>query len=394
MSVRPFTIAPDAAREKLIKQRMADYQWPVDMQLGADENPWVYGMDQQFLQEFCRYVVADYQWQSTIDELHRFSQFTAEIDGLNIHFIREDGSGDNPQALLMTHGWPGSVYEFNEVIDRLAHPENYGGKAENGLTVICPSLPGYGFSDAPPRPLGQVTTAAMWNKLMVEVLGFDTYIAQGGDWGSVVTGLLGLHHGVDKGPDIGKGCKAIHMNMYGLRGESVPENEEEQKWAADSQAVMEAESAYLQLQMTKPQTLIYAMNESPVGVAAWILEKFYSWSDLPLSHGRPDLLKRYSMHALASNLMIYLMTDSFMSAIWFYRGFAEELPHIPPGEKINVPVGVGKFNDTYLGFPPRRLMESSFNIVHWAEFDDAGHFAAMENPAQFADAVLDFTTAL
>jgi len=148
------------------------------------------------------------------------------------------------------------------------------------------------------------------------------------------------------------------------------------------------------VQVTKPQTLAYAMSESPVGAAAWILEKFYAWSDLPLTDGKPDMLKRYSRHALASNLMIYLMTDSFMSAIWFYRGFAEEMPHIPPGETIAVPVGVGKFADTYLSFPPRRMMEDNYNIAHWAEFKDAGHFAAMENPEQFVGAIFDFIAAL
>lgn len=390
MSVKPFTIPTDDAREARIKQRMVEYQWPTEMQLGAEENPWVYGMDQNWLQEFCRFVVEDYTWQDTVDELQRFNHFTAAIDGLNIHFIREDGSGDNPKALLMTHGWPGSVYEFNDVIDRLAHPENYGGDAQDGVTVICPSLPGYGFSDAPPRPIGQVTTAALWNKLMTEVLGFETYIAQGGDWGSVVTGLIGLNHSVEKGG----GCAAIHINMYGLRANAVPENEAEEKWMAEALAVIEAESAYLQLQVTKPQTLIYAMMESPVGAAAWILEKFYSWSDIPEHNGRPDINKRYSNYALASNLMMYLMTDSFMSAVWFYRGFAEEMPHIPPGEKISVPVGVGQFADTYFCFPPRRMMEESYNVAHWAEFDDAGHFAAMENPEQFAGAIFDFLKAL
>lgn len=394
MSVKPYTITNDTAREAEIKQRVRDYKWPVAMQLKPDENPWAYGMDQKWLQEFCAYWTDDYSWQATLDELNKFDHFTTEIDGLNIHFIREDGSGDNPQPLLMTHGWPGSVYEFIDVIDRLAHPGKYGGKAEDGVTVICPSLPGYGFSDAPPRPIGQLTTAAMWNKLMVEVLGFERYVAQGGDWGSVVTSLIGLHHGVNKGPDIGKGCAAIHINMYGLPSNAQPQNDEEQKWMEATVATMQAESAYLQLQMTKPQTLAYAMAESPVGAAAWILEKFYSWSDLPENNGKPDLLKRYTKHALASNLMIYLMTGSFMSAIWYYRGYMEEMPHIPPGDKIEVPVGIGKFNDTYLDFPPRRMMEESYNVTHWATFPDAGHFAAMENPTQFVSAVQGFLATL
>ena len=155
MSIKPFIIPTDSSREASIKERMANYQWPVEMQLGADENPWAYGMDQVWLKDFCHFVVEDYKWQATVDELNRFDHFTAEIDDLNIHFMREEGSGDNPKPLLISHGWPGSVYEFIDVIDRLAHPENYGGNPKDGVTVICPSLPGYGFSDMPPRPIGQ-----------------------------------------------------------------------------------------------------------------------------------------------------------------------------------------------------------------------------------------------
>ena len=164
MSVKQFTIATNEAREQAIKQRVADFVWPAQMQLQPEENAWAYGMDQDWLRDFCAYWVNEYRWQDTVDELNRFDHFTAEMDGLNIHFIREDGSGETPEVLLMTHGWPGSVYEFIEVIDRLAHPEKYGGQAEDGLTVICPSAGLWLFrcpaashrASDDSRPMGQV----------------------------------------------------------------------------------------------------------------------------------------------------------------------------------------------------------------------------------------------
>ena len=385
MSVKPFTIETDAARLDWIRARIESAVFPPQITLGEGEDIWAYGADVDYMRALCSFWLSEYKWQDTLDELNRFTHFTADIDGLSIHFIREDGSGDNPEALLLTHGWPGSVYEFINVIDRLAHPEKYGGDAQDGVTIICPSLPGYGFSSAPPRPIGQVTTAALWDKLMREALGFDTYIAQGGDWGSVVTGLLGLHHGTDKNG----GCKAIHINMYGLQSAKPPTTEAEQAWAAEFGTKMQAEGAYLQLQATKPQSLALAMSDSPLGVASWIIEKFHGWSDVFTETGR-DISKRYSKHQLLSNIMIYLMTDSFATSIWYYRGYLEEMPHIAEGQKINVPCGIGNFAEPYISFAPRSLLEGSYNIVHWQDYDEIGHFAAMEDSATFAAEVHSF----
>lgn len=389
MSVSPFTIETDQARLDWIKARIEQASFPPQMKLGAGEDLWAYGTDVDYMRDLCVYWLNDYDWQDTLDELTRFHHFTARIDDYDIHFIREDGSGENPKALLMTHGWPGSVYEFMGVIDRLAHPENYGGKTEDGVTVICPSLPGYAFSSAPARPIGQVTVAALWDRLMREALGFDSYIAQGGDWGSVVTALIGLNHAVGKGG----GCAAIHINMYGLQSAKAPQTQEEQAWAAEFAGKMQAEGAYLQLQATKPQSLALAMADSPLGVAAWIIEKFHGWSDIFTEEGR-DIAKRYKKHQLLSNIMIYLMTDSFATSVWFYRGYFEEMPHIPEGEKIDVPCGIGNFAEPYITFPPRSLMEDSYHIVHWADYDTVGHFAAMEDPPIFAAEVQDFLSKL
>ena len=389
MSLKPFTIKTDKARLDWIKTRIENAAFPPQINLGDGEDIWAYGTDVDYMRDLCAYWLGDYDWQQTVDELNRFAHFTAAIDGYDIHFIREDGSGDNPEPLLMTHGWPGSVYEFIGVIDRLAHPENYGGDAQDGVTVICPSLPGYGFSSAPARPIGQVTTAALWDRLMREALDFDTYIAQGGDWGSVVTGLLGLNHGINKGG----GCKAIHMNMYGLQSAKPPTTPEELTWAESFAAKMQAEGAYLQLQATKPQSLALAMADSPLGIAAWIVEKFHGWSDIFIEGGR-DMSKRFTKHQLLSNIMIYLMTDSFATSVWYYRGYFEEMPHIAEGDKIEVPCGIGNFAEPYITFPPRSLMEESYNIVHWNDYDTVGHFAAMEDPEMFTADVQQFLKTL
>ena len=386
MAAQNYDIKVAQARLDWIRDRVAAYQWGDAPLLGDNEDPWAYGADLAAMRDLCTYWLDSYQWQDTQSELERFAHFTAEIDGLDIHFIRENGSGSNPQAFLMTHGWPGSVYEFVNVIDRLAHPENYGGKAEEGVTVICPSLPGYGFSGKPKRPIGPKSTAAMWDRLMRDVLGFDQYVAQGGDWGSLVTAMLGLHHGTDKGG----GCKAIHISMYGARTAAQPETEAEQAWAMQMATTMQMEGAYLQLQMTKPQSLGFAMADSPVGQCAWIVEKFHGWSDNLNAQGRRELARRYTPHQLLSNVMIYLVNDNFVTSTWFYRGFLEEGADIPDGQRVEVPVGVGNFAEPYITFPPRRMVEYGYNVVHWNDFDQAGHFAAMEDGPQFVGEVQDF----
>lgn len=382
MTPTPFTIPNPTAQIEKIRQRVQDYEWHEMPQIETGGNRWAYGTDMEYLRTLCDYWVQDYKWQDTLTELNQFDHFTAAIDDHIIHFIKEEGSGTAPRALLMTHGWPGSVYEFLHIIEKLAHPERFGGDAEQGVTVICPSLPGYGFSSKPKKPFGQMATAALWNKLMCDVLGYESYIAQGGDWGSVVTAALGLNHSIAKGG----GCAAIHINMYGLRGTHPPTSADEKAWAANMQAMMQKEGAYFYMQSTKPQTLSYAVMDSPVGTCAWIIEKFHGWSDLTDN----NIESRYSKHQLLSNVMIYLITRSFNTSTWYYRAYLEEMGHIPAGTKIEVPVGVGAFRDELYSFPPRSLVEKDYNIVHWQDYKTAGHFAALEDGDQFVKEVQDF----
>ncbi|MEQ9145680.1 MAG: epoxide hydrolase [Parvibaculaceae bacterium] len=384
----PFEIAIDQNVIDAILEKVRAYQWHEMPEIDAGADRWAYGTDMEYMKELCAYWTSTYDWRDAEKALNAYPQFKADVDGQEIHFYHVKGSGDAPQPLLLTHGWPGSVFEFLDVIDLLAHPENHGGNAEDGLTLIIPSLPGYGFSGKPKKPLGPKRTAALWDKLMREVLGYDAYIAQGGDWGSVVTGWLGYNHATPKGG----GCKAIHLNMWGLRPGGVqPETEAEQAWAAEAAMVMQAESAYLQLQATKPQSLSYAMMDSPVGVAAWIVEKFNTWSDTRGADGTTGIENAYTKDQLLTNIMIYLVTRTFNTSTWFYRGYFEEAgAEMAPGTRVEVPTAIANFPMEFIKVPPRSMVEKGYNVTHWTDFDEGGHFAALERGRAFADDVADF----
>ncbi len=388
MKAEPFTIQIDQAAIDQIITRVRDYQWHEMPEIAAGGDRWAYGADMRYLQELCAYWQSDYDWRRVEARLNSFDNYIAEIDGMQVHFIYEQGSGSNPKPVLMTHGWPGSVLEFIDIIRPLAHPEEFGGDPEDGLTIICPSLPGYGFSGKPKTPIGPQETAALWDRLMREVLDIPSYIAQGGDWGSVVTGCLGLSHSAHQGG----GCEAIHLNMYGLRvADAKPETQEEIDWITDAQLLMAAEGGYLHVQSTKPQSLSYAMMDSPVGTCAWIVEKFYGWSVLPEAG---NIESRYSKDQLLDNVMVYLLTRSFNTSIWFYYAYVHNPPAIPTGEKVTVPTGIAAYHDPFLKFPPRRMVEVGYHVTHWQDYPEWGHFAAMESGEVFVNEIRDFVKSL
>ncbi len=391
MNVYPFDIRIDQSQLDKIMHRVKAYDWHEMPEIAEYGDRWAYGADMAYMQELCSYWHTHYDTRRMADILNAFDNFKAPVsthDGeMNIHFIKENGSGTNPKTLLLTHGWPGSVLEFVDVIRPLAHPEEFGGNAEDGITVILPSLPGYGFSDKPKTPIGPIETARIWDTLMRENLGIADYVAQGGDWGSVITGCLGLNHSTQKGG----GCAAIHLNMYGLRAlAAIPESEEEKNWAARFEASMQAEGGYFHEQSTKPQTLSYAMMDSPVGACAWIVEKFHGWSRLPEKDGTRHIESCYTKDQLLDNVMLYLLTRTFNTATWFYRAFGENPAFIPPDDKVAVPTGIANFFDPFFAFPSRRMVECGYNVVHWQDYPDYGHFAALESGMVFVKEIQDF----
>jgi microsomal epoxide hydrolase len=366
-ALKPFRIDIPQSTLDAIKEKVRAYEWH-EMPRGPGlDGTWAYGANFDFMRELCTYWVERYDWRKWEAELNRFPQFTAKVEDIDIHFYRVDGS--SPRPLILSHGWPGSVLEFLDIIEPLAHPERFGGDAKDGFTVVVPSLPGYGFSGKPARPISPRTIARLFDTLMVDVLKLPDYIAQGGDWGSAISGWLGYE---------GQGCRAAHLNMMGWMSPGVvPETDEERRFAETSRQLFDAEGAYFREQSTKPQTLSYAMMDSPVGACAWIVEKFHGWSDL-----RRGFENIYTRDQLLTNVMIYLVTRSFNTATWLYRGLFEDFSGapVPPKSRVEKPVAVAKFPVDLIPFPPRSQVEKSLNVVRWTDFKEGGHFAALERP--------------
>lgn len=366
--IQPFELHVPDARLERIRKRVAAFPW--DEHQMPDDGGWEYGTNLDYLKSFCDYWLDQYNWRSHEAAINRFAHYTATVDDVDLHFIHEAGSGDKPTPLIISHGWPGSVVEFLEVIEPLAHPERFGGNVDDAFDVIAPSLPGFGFSGRPPRPWGPRKMAAVFNTLMTDVLGYENYIAQGGDWGGAISSWLGMDHA--------PACSGIHLNIMITRHPDGPSGPEEEAWATAFEDEQLMEQGYRTLQATRPQTLSYAMADSPVGVAAWLIEKFNSWSDTD----GDNIESAYTKDELLTNIMVYLVTGTFNSASWIYYGRREEGGRVlsPEGKRCETPTGVALFPEELLSWPPRSYVERVYNVQHWTEMPRGGHFAAMEEP--------------
>ena len=378
--IHPFRLeAPDKVLDR-IRTRVAEYSWH-EM---PDDGGWAYGTNLDYMRELCAYWLDEYDWRTHEAAINRFSHFIAPVEGIDLHFIHEKGSGFAPMPLIISHGWPGSIVEFLDIIEPLAHPERFGGSADDAFDVIAPSLPGFGFSGRPPRPIGPRKIAGLFNTLMVDVLGYDGYLAQGGDWGGAISTWLGFSHA--------PACRAIHINIMVMRHPGGPRTREEKAWAAEFKRQQLMESGYRTQQSTRPQTLSYAMMDSPVGVAAWIIEKFNSWSDTD----GDNIESVYTKDLLLTNIMIYLVTRTFNTASWIYYGRREEGGRVlsPEGHRVEVPTAAALFPAEFLSWPPRSYAERIYNIVRWTEMPRGGHFAALEQPALLIEDIRAFARTL
>ena len=378
--IRPFQIEVPVETLELIRRQVASYAWH-EM---PDDGGWAYGANLAYMKELCAYWLDEFDWRVQEAAINRFTHFIAPVDGIDLHFIHEKGSGPAPMPLIISHGWPGSIVEFLKIIEPLAHPERFGGSSEDAFDVIAPSLPGFGFSGRPPRPIGPRKIARLFATLMTDVLEYPSYLAQGGDWGGAISSWLGFEHA--------PACRAIHINIFTMRPPNGPQSREEEAWATQFKRDQLMEDGYRTQQATKPQTLSYAMMDSPVGVAAWIIEKFNSWSDTV----GDNIESVYTKDELLTNIMVYLVTKTFNTASWIYYGRREEGGRVlsPDGQRVEVPTAAALFPAELLAWPPRSYAERVYNITRWTEMPRGGHFAALEQPTLLIDDIRAFARTL
>ncbi|HIG15136.1 MAG TPA: epoxide hydrolase [Gammaproteobacteria bacterium] len=378
--IQSFRIdVPDQTLEQ-IRTQVADYPWH-EM---PDDGGWAYGTPLGYMKELCAYWINEFDWRKQEAAINRFSHFIAPVQGIDLHFIQEKGDGPSPLPLIISHGWPGSIVEFLDIIQPLAHPQRFGGSEDDAFDVIVPSLPGFGFSGRPGRPIGPRKMANLFNKLMTDVLGYPNYLAQGGDWGGAISSWLGFEHA--------PACQAIHINILTMRHPDGPHGPEEEAWAAQFEQDQSLENGYRTQQATKPQTLSYAMMDSPVGVAAWIIEKFNSWSDTD----GDNIESAHTKDSLLTNIMVYLVTRTFNTASWIYYGRREEGGRLlsTDNRRVEVPTAAALFPAELLAWPPRSYVERLYNITHWSEMPRGGHFAALEEPELLIDDIRAFARTL
>ena len=373
-AVEPFRVdVADGVLEDL-DRRLAATRYPAPLP-GAG---WDYGTDDAYLRELVDYWRDGYDWHTTEDRLNRWDHVTTEVDGQRIHCLHARSDAPDALPLVITHGWPGSIVEFLEVIEPLRDPARHGGDVTDAFHVVAPSLPGYAFS-GPTHDRGWHAgrTGRAWAELMAR-LGYDRYVAQGGDWGAFVTSQLAL---ADADHVAG-----IHLNLiFPNPGDTDPATytDEERAGLAGFARMLDEEGGYFRIQSTRPHTLGFALDDSPAGLCAWIVEKFRAWSDCD-----GDIERSFTKDQLLDNVMLYWVTGTATSSVRYYAEFNRALQSgtLPFGARVDVPTGYARYPKEPVS-TSRRWAERDFNLVHFAEMPRGGHFAAMEVPELFVDDV-------
>jgi len=375
-SIVPFTIRIADADLADLKARLGRPRFP-------DEIPgtaWTYGTSRAYLESLVRYWRDRFDWRAQERALNRFEQFTTTIDGVKLHFIHRRSKELNAMPLLVTHGWPGSIVEFSKVIEPLTDPVAHGGRAEDAFDVVAPSLPGFGFSDKPRETGFDPRRMAALEAALMARLGYVRYGVQGGDWGSIISTRIAL---IDA-PHVA----GLHLNMCraaapaganpndGLTAAEIERLRRVEAWQNE-------ETGYQRIQGTKPQTLGYALNDSPVGLAAWIVEKFRSWCDCA---GDPETI--FTKDELLTNIALYWFTQTATSSARIYYETAHA-GAAPGAGRVEVPTACADFPKEPI-WAPRAWLAARYNITRWTEMPRGGHFAAFEQPALFVDDVRAF----
>lgn len=374
---RPFRLQVEDGAIEDLRARLARTRFPDQ----APGDAWAYGTDVEWLRGLVGHWRERFDWRTHEARLNALPQFKVELAGIDLHFIRADGEGPAPMPLLLSHGWPGSVFEFLELIPRLTHPSRFGGDPADAFTVVAPSLPGYGLSFAPGQPrFSCEQIAEVFVELMRSVLGFPRFAAQGGDWGSFITSRIGFAH-----PDTTIG---IHLNMMPLRRDPkmvADPTPDERRYLDELARWLREETGYQWIQGTRPQTLAFALTDSPAGLAAWIGEKFRAWTDCG---GVPE--NAVDRDAMLANISLYWFTGAIGSSFWPYYARMHGPWPIPADRTVDVPTGYCEFPREILR-PPRSLAERAYaDIRRWTVMPRGGHFAALEQPEALAREIREF----
>jgi pimeloyl-ACP methyl ester carboxylesterase len=382
MKITPFTISIADAAVADLNLRLDLTRWPDEV----GEGTWKYGMPRKILRDVVEYWRDRYDWRAAERRLNKLPQFTIDIDGHTVHYVHVKGEDPESAPLVLTHGWPGSFVEMYKIIPMLTDPVNNGIAGFRSFDVIVPSLPGFGFSPAPVSPgTGSRAVATLWHTLMAE-LGHSSYFAQGGDIGSGVSTWLARLY-----PDA---VRALHLNFISgsyqppLTEADRPLSAAESEWIAARARWAEREGGYSHIQATKPQTLAYALTDSPAGLAAWLLEKFFVWSD-----GSGDLTERFDLDELLTNVAVYWFSGNVAATLRIYEENARQPLRFGAGERIRPPLCYARFPKEIIN-PPREWVERVFNVVRWTEMPVGGHFAALEQPRALASDIHEAFSAL
>lgn len=368
---RPFTLRVPDAEIVDLRERLARTRWPDE----PPGEPWSTGASQSYMNGLADYWQTRFDWRQWEAKLNSFPQFTAAVGGVDLHFIHAPGRGPNPMPLLLSHGWPGSVFEFYKLIPRLTEH----------FTVVAPSLPGYALSFKPgQKRFGVPQIADLFAELMTDVLGYQRFGAQGGDWGGFVASVLGHRYP--------QRLTGIHLNFLAVRRDLKmieSPTPEEQIFLDQLAHFLKEETGYQWIQGTRPQTLAFGLTDSPAGLAAWIVEKFRAWTDCG---GNPE--NAVSRDEMLANISLYWFTGAIGSSFWPYYARMHGPWPIPEGTTVDVPMGYTEFPKEILR-PPRSLAARTYtDIRRWSVMPKGGHFAALEQPAALAHEVVEFFRAL
>jgi len=374
---QPFRLhVPDETLRDL-RERLARVRWPDE----PPAPPWSTGSSVAYLQDLVAYWRDGFDWRAQEAVLNSFRQFKVPLGGIDLHFIHEEGKGPNPMPLLLSHGWPGSIVEFLKVLPMLTDPARFGADPADAFTVVAPSLPGYALSFAPgQKRFGVVAIAELFASLMTDVLGYHRFATQGGDWGAAITSRLAYQ--------FPERLIGIHLNFLAVRRDrKMLENgtAEEKAFLGQLEHFLGEESGYQWIQGTKPSTLAFGLTDSPAGLAAWIVEKFYTWTDCD-----GNIETAVTRDEMLTDIMLYWATGAIGSSFWPYYDRRHSPWPIPEGARIETPTGYTEFPKEILR-PPRSFAERLYtNIQRWTVMEKGGHFAALEQPEALAREIRAF----